>query len=338
MKNSNSRPARVPITDEEVERLVRQAGARPVATEQAQARVKAIVEARWLEAAAPRTRRLPVWALAAAAAIVLALLTVGILSRQNVPSGGDGLVIARVETRVGSVHLAGKAAPLDVGAGLLAGSVLETDGGGRLLLRTADGYSVRIDVGSAVRLQSTGLLVLDRGAVYVESAPGAAGDREPLIVRTPQGDVVDIGTQYEVRLEGPAVTVQVREGRAELRHDDRSYGADAGIALTLDASGKVSRRSIPLHGPLWDWVLAVSPPLDIEGRPLREFLDWVAHESGRTVVYADVTMARSSGEILLSGTIEGLTPDEALTAVLPTCGLVHRFDDGYVIIDPAPED
>ena len=334
MKKPDSRPTRATITDEDVERLVRQAGARPVATEQAEARVKATVEARWLEAASPRPRRVPVWALAAAAAIVLALLTVGIVSRQNVLPGGGDLMIARVESRVGSGHLAGKAAPLDVGTGLLAGSVLETEAGGRLALRTADGYSVRIDVSSAVGLPSSGLLILDRGAVYVESAPG---EREPLIVRTPQGDVVDIGTQYEVRLEGSTVRVQVREGQIELRHDDRSYRADAGVALTLDASGEVSRRSIPPHGPLWDWVLAVSPPLDIEGRPLREFLDWVARESGRTVVYADAALAAGSGEILLSGTIEGLTPDEALAAVLPTCDLVHRFDGSYIIIDPAPE-
>ena len=46
------------------------------------------------------------------------------------------------------------------------------------------------------------------------------------------------------------------------------------------------------------------------------------------------TLPHSRQGISLSGSVNGLTPEEALAAVLPTCGLVHRVDAGDLYLSP----
>ena len=46
-------------------------------------------------------------------------------------------------------------------------------------------------------------------------------------------------------------------------------------------------RSIDTTGASWAWVETLAPEVDIEDRPLEEFLDWVARETGRKLVLAD---------------------------------------------------
>ena len=73
--------------------------------------------------------------------------------------------------------------------------------------------------------------------------------------------------------------------------------------------------------------------LDLQGRTAREFLDWVARERGWTLVFADAEVARSAEEIVLGGTVEALTLDQALDAVLPTCRMVYEVMDGVLRVE-----
>ena len=66
---------------------------------------------------------------------------------------------------------------------------------------------------------------------------------------------------------------------------------------------------------------------------LSVFLDWVAREGGWTIRFADEALRRSAPSIVLRGSIDGLTPEQALEAILPTCGLTHRIANGTVTID-----
>jgi hypothetical protein len=77
--------------------------------------------------------------------------------------------------------------------------------------------------------------------------------------------------------------------------------------------------------------------LDLEGRSAREFLDWVARERGWGLSFSDETVARSAEEIVLGGTVERLTLDEALDAVLPTCRMTYRVEAGVLWIAASPE-
>ena len=76
--------------------------------------------------------------------------------------------------------------------------------------------------------------------------------------------------------------------------------------------------------PDWAWAEQIAPEFALEGRSLRTFLDWAARETGFTMRLASPDLARSADGIWLHGSAAGLTPSQALEAVLPTCGLALR--------------
>jgi ferric-dicitrate binding protein FerR (iron transport regulator) len=219
--------------------------------------------------------------------------------------------------------------PLAAGALLPAGAEVSTGRDGRLALRVVDGPSLRLDVGSRLTLVAADRVLLSAGAVYVDSEGGM-----PVTVQTPWGEVEERGTQFEVRLAGEAVRVRVREGAVSLAGDARRWQAEAGVELVLTADGRLSRGSVPFHGQAWRWVQEIAPTFRLEGRSLPEFLAWVGRETGWQVRWRDGgTLPDGIGGVL-HGSVEGMPPEQALAAVLPTCGLAHRLDGGTVILFP----
>ena len=91
---------------------------------------------------------------------------------------------------------------------------------------------------------------------------------------------------------------------------------------------KARATSVPAVGTM-------APPFVLEGRTLSDFLDWAADEGGWRVELASRVRDTEIPKTVLHGSIEGLTPREALEVVLPTCGLLHRFDGERLIIESA---
>jgi len=147
------------------------------------------------------------------------------------------------------------------------------------------------------------------------------------------GLVRDVGTQFEVRLEGNELRLSVREGVANLIRAGQTFAAPAGTRLLVRTGGAVETHAVPRQGPEWDWVLAIAPRFDLEGRTLAEYLDWITRETGWRVEYAEPAIARDASTIVLHGSITGLRPDQTPLAVLPTCGLRHRLTDGTLTIE-----
>jgi hypothetical protein len=323
--------------EDRIERALRRAGPRPVAPDTTVARVRASIESEWeavvRRRSAARLRKRVILA-ALAASVVVAFFSVRTLWRDGLP-GADGAAVARLQIRSGDVRLR---PPIgSAGGDLAAGTRIDSGADGRLALRMATGPSVRIDAGTSLRVASSEILILDRGRVYVDSGTAGAPSDRPLIVRTPIGEVRDVGTQFVVDLDDSRMRVRVREGLVGVSRDGVGHEATAGQELTLGPGDAVSRRTVLPYGPEWDWVGSVAPAPQIHGRPLGEFLDWVTRETGRSIVFTDAETAKRSGEIVLSGSIEGRTPLEALDSVLPTCDLVHRLDAGRIVIDVARE-
>jgi ferric-dicitrate binding protein FerR (iron transport regulator) len=214
-----------------------------------------------------------------------------------------------------------------------AGVTLESDAGGRLALRLAAGPSLRLDVDSRIRLLSDRLFELERGAVYLDSGLGGV-DFGPVEVLTPLGSVADIGTQFEVRVLADRLRVRVREGLISLAAGEERHETGAGTEISLTAAGTLSRRQVAPGGPAWDWVLEIAPSFELEGASLDAFLRWVSRETGHEIQFTDGATERSAPGVVLHGSASGLRPDQALEAVLPTCGLTHTQTDGAVLIHP----
>jgi ferric-dicitrate binding protein FerR (iron transport regulator) len=161
---------------------------------------------------------------------------------------------------------------------------------------------------------------LSRGAVYVDSAPAEGRPSPDLLLETPLGDVRHLGTQYVARLSDGTLRVGVREGRVEVSGAAGHVTAAAGEMMTV--SGDALTRSV--LGPSaaeWQWIAEVTPPFSIEGRSVNAFLEWAGRETGRRIVYATSDVAEQAGRITLSGTVERLTPEQAIGAVLATTSL-----------------
>src|SRR5918999_87599 len=152
-----------------------------------------------------------------------------------------------------------------------------------------------------------------------------------------QGTVIrDIGTRYEVRLSDQELRVRVRDGRVEVSSAFGMREADRGGQLRVTSSGILSGRA-PTSGADWDWIVRATPPPQLEGRPLPEFLAWAEREGGRPIRFADPALERANAATIVYGAIEGLTVEEALDVVLPSCGLA-RLTDGNVITIVAADD
>lgn len=312
--------------DGAVESLLRLAGPRePVPVDRMQ-RLKAGAHAEWRrQVTTRRRRRVMAWSvggLAAAAALVLAL-------RATV--GGESVGPAAVEFAV--VESLGSNARLSTDADSRRGAFLKVGDrvavgpsrlsldGGTASLRLPGGAAVWVDRGSALRVTAVDVVVLDGGAVYIDS-----GGTTSLEVRTPHGVVRDVGTKFEVRLTLAAVRVRVRDGAVQVRRDQQQHDARPGDEILLDASGVVTRRAIPVNGPEWAWTAGAAVPFELEGRSLRECLDWMASQNGWQLTFADAAVEDKARATTLHGSIQGLTPEQALAAVLPTSGVEHRLE------------
>lgn len=322
-----------PSDAEPIARILHRAGSRPSAPAERAARVRSAVCAHWrAEVDAAGRRRTLAWAAAslAAAAAFAVVIGRGWWSQATRPAGPEE-PIATLLRAEGSV-LRARGGPLKGGDTLAPGGGIETGPDGRAALSLADGSSLRLDSGTRVRLEAGPVLDLDRGSVYIDSGAGPAR-RAFLEVRTRMGVVRDIGTQFEVRLRDDELWLSVREGLATLARGGRSFAAPAGTRLVAGVSGGVVSRAVPVLGPDWDWVLAIAPEFRIEGRTLGEYLGWVSRETGRRVQFADPSIGRDASTIVLHGSVAGLRPDETPSAVLPTCGLRHRFSDSTLVIE-----
>lgn len=288
--------------------------------------------------------RIRLGAVAGGLLVLLVLVAAGLFLLRSDPQPAVGTPVAVLELARGSVGMFPASASqdpsrllaLDAGAPIHAGAVIETGRAGvaRAALRLAGGGSLRLDADTRVRVASADLVELDRGAVYFDSDAGSGVE-----VRTTLGVVRDIGTQFEVRLvDGSAAAslrVRVREGAVVVEGAGGTHEAVAGVELTLDADGTLSRGAVPIHGPRWDWVLDSAPAPDLEGRPLSVFLDWVAREGGWELRFADGETAGRASTITLHGDVHDLTPAEAMAMVLDGSGLDYRLEAGTLTVGPA---
>ena len=332
-----------PDAADDVGALIRLAGRRPNVSSDRTARVRAAVRQEWLGAVWRRRRRRLVWGAAALAAAVLLLLVTPVArrwDRGSSPPTTSGAFVVSVSAPAwvggGPGGTSGPgAAPLRAGERLPFGSTVETKAEGRVALRLSSGAdSMMLDSGSRLRVVDADTVALERGAVYVDSG-GGPGRMRTLAIETPFGSVRELGTQYEIRVREGSLRIRVREGTVSLDRGSRVHEVPVAKELLLGADGSATMRPIPIHGPEWDWVARITTLPDLDGETARTFLDHVTRERGWHLLFADERAERAAARIRIGGSIDGLSLDHALDAVLPTCGMTYRIEGGTLIVSLA---
>ena len=323
------------------ERLLREGLRVNPLTPEAMARIRAATEAEWgaSVAAERRPRR---WRIAIAASVLLAL-TVGAFFAIDARMVGEhaselSAHIVRVESPgIVEVHSLRRATPVPAGAMLRSGERYRA--AGQALLALESGGNLRVAAGSEFEILAKDDYRLDRGELYVDIPPGThAGSA--FIARTAAGEFRHLGTQFALAVDHDETRLRVREGSVRWRANAGESTVEAGNEVVFSGIGKTAERPIDTSGTAWDWTTLSTPDFEIEGRPLEEFLEWVARESGRKLVLADDQARKEVGTIRMHGSVRGLAPLQALSAVMAATELRYDLPDGQIRVsfagDAAP--
>jgi hypothetical protein len=191
--------------------------------------------------------------------------------------------------------------------------------------------------GSSVRLGAmtevvfdVGRVSLSRGLIYVDADP--ARNARQLVVDTPFGRVSHSSTQFELRLDERSLGVRVREGEVTVESRQGRVTAGVGDALRVSSERPVERTRVSTSGVEWAWVTAMAAPFALEGATVPAFLNWASREQGWRWEYASPSARRLAERAVLHGSIEGLTPEDALLAVLPASGLTASRQGDQLIV------
>jgi ferric-dicitrate binding protein FerR (iron transport regulator) len=215
------------------------------------------------------------------------------------------------------------------GTRIAAGSWIEVPAGGTATLSIAKGSSLRLHGGTRVQIVSASATRLDYGAAYLD-CPRKATD---VSVLTAAGDFAPAGTQFEVRaVRGGETELRVREGVVTLK-GRVTASAHAGEVFVVSPGGGLRHGTLLPYDASWQWVEGMAPMIEIEGTSLHAFLEWMAHEKGRTLAFADARAAALSATIVLHGSIADMSLDEALQTIAAGSGFTYRFENGVLRIE-----
>ncbi|HXT22737.1 MAG TPA: FecR family protein [Thermoanaerobaculia bacterium] len=332
--------ASIAAGEAQVATLLRLAGKAPALSEDELRPAREAAREVWRGQVRRRTaRRRQVWAAGTlAAGVVAAIAVTWWVSKPVAPAAP--ITVASLELRTGGVTVEpspATTATSGAAPALLAGTVLTSGPDGRAALRLAGGASVRLDGGSRVRIASPVSLALERGALYVDSGALPGG----IEIETPLGRVTDLGTQFEVRL-APAgasalqLRLRVREGEVRVDTGRATHRAEAGSELLLAADGSAHRAAVAADDPAWQWAARAAPAPDIDGRTLAFFLDRETRELGLRWRLVEPRPEQSPGDVVLHGSVAGLTPEEAIEVVLTGSGLRSERTGGELLVSVAP--
>ncbi len=331
--------------EETVAHLVRHGGRRANPPAHIRKAVYASTEAAWQQSVqAHRQRQHTQWRRAAAVLIVGGIgIFMALQSRIRAP--GPSVAVATVMRVNGTAQYARDAkqwAPLIAGMTVAAGNTLRTLADGRAALTLSSGHSLRLDQRTQVSLHADRTLALAHGAVYVDSAMALTTPADGGLRVSAGGlSVREIGTQFEVRSRSAnQLSVQVREGQVEVRSTtgNRAQPTDAraGERITFSDGALLERTAVRADDKTWDWVQAVVPTYQFDGKSLRELLHWVERETGMIVVFKSEQARVASQQAIVTGSLDGWSPIRTLDTVILTTRLRYAVEDGKLVIDVRP--
>lgn len=303
---------------------------------EAMARVRAATEAEWKAAFESKPRRSR-WPYAAAAGVLLALGIAGalLLRGAGAETGEMTAHLMRFDAPgVAEIHPLQRAQPLSEGAVLRSGH--EYWAAGQALMQLEGGGNLRVAAGSEFEILDKSDVRLEIGELYVDIPPGSRAGSS-FVARTSAGEFRHVGTQFALAVAGGETRLRVREGSVRWLAAAGESTIDAGNEVVFSNGVKTAERSIDTSGKDWDWIARSTPDFEIENRPLGDFLEWVARESGRKLVLADDQARKKVTTIRMHGSVHGLTPLQALAAVMSATELRYELPDGQIRVSFAGE-
>jgi len=326
---------REPSADAEDERMLRENLHVRVLSPEALARIRRASESAWRAQLLPARRSRRTTFAAAASVAVLAVAGVwGFLAR-GAFSGEPLAQLARTEgPGVVEAHALWRDAAVTVGTDVNTGQTLQARGASLFALR--GGGNLRVAPGSRLEIVSGNAVRLESGEMYVDIPPDAHRAAS-FVAITNAGEFRHLGTQFAIAVNDGATRLRVREGRVQWHAADGDSTVTAGSELVIDGLHHVMRQLIDIRGEAWAWTESMAPEINIDNRPVGDFLGWFARETGRDLIIADAATQRQVTTIRMHGNVRGLEPGQALAAVLGSTSLRFQVSPDAIRVSFAGE-
>jgi hypothetical protein len=325
-----------PSPDVAAERVLREGLKANVLSSEALQRIRQATEQEWRSATqAPARPRWSSLATAASVAILAAGSGGAYLAMNSNSSGGAilGELASFDAPGIIETHRFRPDVLFTDGAKLRVGQTLEVRGDS--LVTLSGGGNLRVARASAIEVETENTVSLKQGELYVDIPPGTKASGA-FHVLTDAGEFRHEGTQFAVAIVAGQTRLRVREGRVLWRAEAGDSTVHAGTEVIIEKGGKARRRSIATAGRNWAWMESMTPMAAIENRPLIEFLEWFARETGRKLVIDDAARLQAAS-IRMHGNVRGLTVTEALSAVMATTTLRYELPEGVIRVSFASE-
>jgi len=302
---------------------------------EALSRIRSAAEAEWRAHVGRRPGR---WLPYAAAASLLALTLTGVSWFSGAGRADHGEPAARLvrfeAPGVLEAHTLRRDTSLTDGTVLRSGRTYRVNG--QALLDLEGSGNLRVASDSEFAVVARDVVRLNRGEIYVDIPPGTH-TRAAFIVRTAAGEFRHVGTQFALAVIHGQTRLRVREGSVQWLAADGETTVKAGTEVVFSNGTKAVERLIDSSGAEWDWTAATTPDFEIDNRPLAEFLEWVARETGRKLILADDQARGKAASIRMHGSVHGLAPMQALAAVMAATELRYDLPAGQIRVSLAGE-
>jgi len=218
------------------------------------------------------------------------------------------------------------------GRSVSIGELIDTSDASGLSIWLDGDISLRVDADTRLEFVAANEVSLQSGRVYVDTGDRIYSDRH-ITIATATGKATDIGTQFAVSYDNNSMGVAVREGRVDLSAAQQTYSAVRGQQIIVRQGEAAEVQQIPVSGADWEWVVALAPEFDLEQHSVLDFLKWASRETGLELVFHDDDVRSAARLARAHGSISGLTPLEAVEAVLATTQFKYTIDTQSLMID-----
>ena len=212
-----------------------------------------------------------------------------------------------------------------VGADLSSQSQEIVTGAGELAtVRMADGSVARLAPRSVLRL----LPSPHERAVWVEGRvffAAASDSNRPFRVRTPEGDLIALGTRFDVRTEPQGLQLSVLEGRVALIARGERAEVGTGEAAAVRDGLPIAIMKIADPAEIARWMRRF---LAFQSTPLQSVAVDIERVYGRRVVLADPSLARET----VTATFTDESFEEVLRVVCTVVGVRCAVTESQVTI------
>ena len=300
---------------DDIAALLKATGKRQEPDAQLTQHVRQATYAAWQDAVQANRQRAHVrkWRNWAAAAVVF----VGLVSAFMLPHLAGALRPAPALAQVVFVqgqNLRNHKPPVNSGV-IYGGDVLSTQGNALLGIKLPDNTLVTLDQNTQITVVNAALIQVEKGRIYIDSPD----PNTSVIVATRFGEIVDIGTQYEVAVGPQSLQVSMREGMTKISLAGQTlYGkvaAGFGDVLSIDSQQQVHTTQIPSTDVHWQWAQKAVADLNLQNTTAHNLLHWAGRVTGKKIVYTTAQAQRVAENTHLSG---GTLAANAISQQLPS--------------------